>query len=82
LFNNRGAQVRRRALLPLAVKGMFAPLPVPERFANGFPYGLPIGPWQIRAEAQDTAAMVSVVAAMQCRYRELSMPVGSCPCLW
>jgi pimeloyl-ACP methyl ester carboxylesterase len=62
-------------LLPLAVKGMFAPLPVPERFANGFPYGLPIRPWQIRAEAQDTATMVSAVAAMQRRYRELSMPV-------
>ena len=63
------------ALLPLAVKGMFARLPVPERFANGFPYGLPIRPWQIRAEAQDTATMVSAVAAMQRRYRELSMPV-------
>jgi pimeloyl-ACP methyl ester carboxylesterase len=63
------------ALLPLAVQGMFAPLPVPERFANGFPYGLPIRPWQIRAEAQDTAMMVSAVAAMQRRYRELSMPV-------
>jgi pimeloyl-ACP methyl ester carboxylesterase len=63
------------ALLPLAVKGMFAPLPVPERFANGFPYGLPIRPWQIRAEAQDTVTMISAVAAMQRRYRELSMPV-------
>jgi pimeloyl-ACP methyl ester carboxylesterase len=40
------------ALLPLAVQGMFAPLPVPERFANGFPYGLPTRPQQIRAEAQ------------------------------
>ena len=62
------------SLLPPAA-GMFAPLPVPERFANGFPYGLPIRPWQIRAEAQDTATMVSAVAAMQRRYRELSMPV-------
>ena len=26
------------ALLPLAIKVMFAPLPAPERFANGFPY--------------------------------------------
>jgi pimeloyl-ACP methyl ester carboxylesterase len=54
---------------------MFAPLPVPEGFANGFPYGLPLRPWQIRAEARDTATMVSAVAAMQRRYRELSVPV-------
>jgi pimeloyl-ACP methyl ester carboxylesterase len=63
------------ALLPLAAKGMFAPLPVPERFAKGFPHGMPIRPSQIRAEAQDTATMVSAVAAMQRRYRELRMPV-------
>ena len=63
------------ALLPLAAKGMFSPLPVPERFAKGFPYGLPLRPSQIRAEAQDTAAMVSAVRAMQRRYRELQMPV-------
>jgi pimeloyl-ACP methyl ester carboxylesterase len=63
------------ALLPLAAKGMFSPLPVPERFAKGFPHGMPIRPSQIRAEAQDTATMVSAVAAMQRRYRELRMPV-------
>jgi pimeloyl-ACP methyl ester carboxylesterase len=63
------------ALLPLAAKGMFSPLSVPERFAKGFPHGLPLRPSQIRAEAQDTATMVSAVAAMQHRYRELLMPV-------
>jgi pimeloyl-ACP methyl ester carboxylesterase len=54
---------------------MFSPLTVPERFANGFPHGLPLRPSQIRAEAQDTASMVSAVAAMRRRYRELRMPV-------
>src|ERR1700720_3132282 len=63
------------ALLPLAAKGMFSPLTVPERFANGFPHGLPLRPSQIRAEAQDTASMVSAVAAMRRRYRELRIPV-------
>jgi pimeloyl-ACP methyl ester carboxylesterase len=63
------------ALLPLAAKAMFSPLPVPERFAKGFPYGLPVRPSQIRAEAQDTATMVSAVGAMQRRYRELSVPI-------
>jgi pimeloyl-ACP methyl ester carboxylesterase len=63
------------ALMPLIAKSMFSPLPVPERFTNGFPYGLPIRPWQIRAEAQDTATMVSAVAAIQRRYWELRLPV-------
>src|SRR6201981_162543 len=30
------------ALLPLAAKGMFSPLPVPDRFAKDFPYGVPL----------------------------------------
>jgi pimeloyl-ACP methyl ester carboxylesterase len=63
------------ALLPLATKGMFSPVPVPERFAKGFPHGMPIRPSQIRAVAQDTATMGSAVAAMRRRYRELRMPV-------
>jgi pimeloyl-ACP methyl ester carboxylesterase len=63
------------ALLPLAVKGMFSPLTVPEGFAKRLPHGLPLRPSQIRAAAQDTATMVSAVAAMQHHYRELRMPV-------
>jgi pimeloyl-ACP methyl ester carboxylesterase len=63
------------ALLPLTAKGMFSPRPVPERFAKGFPYELLLRPSQIRAEAQDTATMVSAVRAMQRRYGELRMPV-------
>jgi pimeloyl-ACP methyl ester carboxylesterase len=63
------------ALLPLAAKRMFSPLPVPERLAKGFPHGLPLRPSQIRAEAQDTATIGLAVAAMQHRYRELRMPV-------
>lgn len=63
------------AVMPLVVKGMFAPRPVPERFANGFPYGLPVRPGQIRAEAQDGATMVPAAAAIRRRLRELRVPV-------
>ena len=63
------------ALMPLVVKGMFAPLPVPERFGAGFPYGMAVRPSQIRAEAQDGATMAYGVATMRDRYRELGMPV-------
>jgi pimeloyl-ACP methyl ester carboxylesterase len=63
------------ATLPLLIKGMFAPLPVPERFKEGFPHGMALRPSQIRAEAQDGATMAYGVAAMREHYAELRMPV-------
>ena len=63
------------ASLPLLVKGMFAPLPVPERFQQGFEHGMAVRPSQISAEAEDGAAMAHEVAAMRDRYGELHMPV-------
>jgi pimeloyl-ACP methyl ester carboxylesterase len=63
------------ALLPALIKGMFAPLPVPERFERGFPHGMAVRPSQIRAEAQDGAGMAAGVAAMRDGYRGLRMPV-------
>src|SRR5205823_12305133 len=63
------------AILPAIVKRNFAPLPVPDRFAKGFPAGLALRPSQIRAAAQETAMMISAVAALHDRYRGLCMPV-------
>ena len=60
-----------RALLPLNLKGMFAPLPLPARFRREFPYGFPVRPGQVRAEAQDAVTMVPAVAALRRRYQEL-----------
>lgn len=63
------------ALLPLFVKAMFSPLPVPDRFRREFPQAFPVRPGQIRAEAQDAAAMVPAAMAMQAHYRDLHLPV-------
>ena len=63
------------ASLPLLLKGMFAPLPVPERFQQGFDRGMPVRPLQIRAEAEDGAGMAREAAAMQDRYGELRLPM-------
>ncbi len=63
------------ALLPLNIKAMFAPLPVPERFSRQFPYAFPARPAQIRAEAQDGVTMVPSAAAMRDRYRDLHLPI-------
>jgi len=63
------------ATLPLLVKGMFAPLPVPERFEEGFPHAMAVRPSQIRAEARDGAGMAPQVRAMRDGYGGLRMPV-------
>jgi len=64
-----------RVMLPLNLKIMFAPQPVPDHFRHGFPYGFPVRPGQIRAEAQDAASMVPAAAALRARYSELRLPV-------
>jgi pimeloyl-ACP methyl ester carboxylesterase len=64
-----------RALLPTVIKGMFTPREVPDDFAEHFPPGMSVRPSQIRASAQDAAAMIPAAAAMRHRYRELSMPL-------
>jgi pimeloyl-ACP methyl ester carboxylesterase len=64
-----------RAMLPLLLKGMFAPLPVPTRFAKSFPRGMSVRPGQIRAQSQDGVAMIPVALFMRHRYQELSMPI-------
>jgi hypothetical protein len=61
--------------MPLLLKGMFAPLPVPAHFTKSFPRGMSVRPGQIRAESQDGVAMIPVALAMLHRYQELSMPI-------
>jgi pimeloyl-ACP methyl ester carboxylesterase len=63
------------ALMPLLIKGMFTPLPVPERFNGGFASSLALRPSQIRAEAQDGTSMAYGAASMQSGYPSLRMPV-------
>ena len=49
---------------------------MPERFRRGFPYGMPVRPSQIRAEAEDGAGKAREAAAMRDRYGELRLPVA------
>jgi len=62
-------------LLPLNLKAMFAPLPVPDHFKRQFPYGFPVRPAQIRAEAQDAVTMMPTAAAMRDRLGGLHLPL-------
>ena len=63
------------ALLPLSIKAMFSPQPVPPQFERDFPYGFPVRPWQIRAESQDAATMIPAAMGLHGRFRDLRQPV-------
>jgi pimeloyl-ACP methyl ester carboxylesterase len=63
-------------LLPALVKTMFAPLAVPPRFRSGFPFGLSLRPAQLRAMAEDGAAMVPATEALHEGYRDLRVPMA------
>jgi pimeloyl-ACP methyl ester carboxylesterase len=58
------------------IRKLFAPLPVPPRFAREFPVPLTLRPWQIRALGEDTAGLVPAAARLAPRHRELAMPVA------
>jgi pimeloyl-ACP methyl ester carboxylesterase len=62
-------------ILPILVRKIFAPGPVPGHFRHGFPFGLALRPSQLRASAADTALMVQGAFAMRHRHGELAMPV-------
>jgi len=65
-----------RALAPRILAKIFAPAPVPPRFAAEFPLELALRPSQIRASAADTALMIPGAASLAGRYGELRMPLA------
>lgn len=65
-----------RLMLPLILRRLFAPAPVPPRFAAFFPFALSLRPGQIRASAAESGLMIPAALALRRRYRELRMPVA------
>ena len=71
-----------RALAPALSGGLardiiaqlFAPEPVPASFAD-FPIDLALRPSQLRANAEDLAALNADVARLRTRYRQIAVPV-------
>src|SRR3954470_21122422 len=62
-------------MLPGAIRAMFAPASVPERFDRLFPKELMVRPIQLRASAEDAALMTPSAMELQEHYRELKLPV-------
>jgi pimeloyl-ACP methyl ester carboxylesterase len=62
-----------RAMWPAMLKLQFRPAPVPAYFAR-FPVWMALRPSQLRAAAEETAAIIPSAIALQRRYRELEAP--------
>jgi pimeloyl-ACP methyl ester carboxylesterase len=66
-----------RLMAPMMVGTMFAPALVPAAFTSAVPTAMMLRPWQIKASAEDAAAMIPAAAALMERYGELSrLPVS------
>ncbi|HXR86630.1 MAG TPA: alpha/beta fold hydrolase [Stellaceae bacterium] len=65
-----------RALAPRLIRKVFAPSPVPERFARGFPLDLALRPKQLQSAAHDTALLIAAAATAQRRLGDLTVPTA------
>lgn len=61
--------------LPLNLRAMFAPSPIPARFRDRFPRWLMLRPWHLRATFSDGALMRRSAAALRDKYGEMRLPV-------
>jgi pimeloyl-ACP methyl ester carboxylesterase len=64
-----------RIFLPAALRQLFSPAPVTERFEKGFPQSFAARPVQIGAEAEDSVLMVASAMKLQSHYPELKLPI-------
>jgi pimeloyl-ACP methyl ester carboxylesterase len=64
-----------RAVLPLLVRRIFQPLPVDPKFRRRFPLEMTLRPSQLRASAEESAAMIPAARRLSRRYRELDLPI-------
>ena len=60
--------------LPITLRVMFAPGPMPERFGREFPRLMMLRPWQLRASLGDGAVMLRSATELQGGYRALQVP--------
>lgn len=65
----------RGAMAAGAIRRVFAPLAVPERFKRAYSLALALRPSQIKAVREETAMLTDAAAALSGRYAELSVPV-------
>ncbi|WP_439375030.1 alpha/beta fold hydrolase [Bradyrhizobium sp. PMVTL-01] len=69
------APIISSAVLPGALRKIFAPRSVPLTFRNGFPASLVLRPTQLRAAAEESALLISTAAQFQAHYSTLGHQV-------
>jgi pimeloyl-ACP methyl ester carboxylesterase len=62
------------ALAPTALRMLFSPRPVSERFARQFPIDLALRPGQMFASAEELGMLVPATAALETRYQDIRQP--------
>jgi pimeloyl-ACP methyl ester carboxylesterase len=62
-------------ILPLLLRKIFAPRPVPQSFKREFPISLALRPKQLRAAAEESAFLIPAAAQLQSQYRHIKCPV-------
>ena len=60
--------------LPMTLRAMFGPPPIPQRFKNEFPFSLLLRPWHLRACFQDGAIMNRQASRLQSGYAAITVP--------
>lgn len=63
------------AVLPGALRKIFAPRSVPQTFKNEFPASLVLRPRQLRAAAEESALLIPTAAQFQANYSTMGNPV-------
>lgn len=63
------------AVLPGALRKIFAPRCVPQTFKNEFPASLVLRPRQLRAAAEESALLIPTAAQFQAYYSTMDIPV-------
>jgi hypothetical protein len=71
ILNHTITPLISKLMAPAAVRKVFAPNPVPERFAT-FPLALALRPRQLSASARDTVQMIPAALSMETRYHNLA----------
>lgn len=73
---NTTSPLMLRVTGPIALKQVFAPNDIPDRFRTEFPKGLGMRPGQIQAVAGDAGLVQMAELRLSKRYGELKLPVG------
>jgi pimeloyl-ACP methyl ester carboxylesterase len=75
LLRHTVSPIAGRLMWRLALKSMFAPASVPERFSATFPAWIALRPSQLLAVAQESFITLPAILDLGRRYKELTLPV-------